>query len=107
MIDIIIRNIHIALFCYGLMVPFVGSIKELKSFSFIIPVLLFHWATNDDTCFLTQLEAYFSNKSNDRTFIGRIVGPIYNLDDNTLGKFTKSIFFLLWVFVQYKLGNMS
>ena len=103
----IIFGLHIAIFVVGILIPFVGSNQQLKSYSFIIPVLMFHWATNNDTCFLTELESRFAKVPKKRTFIGRIISPIYNLSDDQLGLFVKTLFFALWVFVQFKLDHID
>jgi hypothetical protein len=42
----------------------------------------------------------------ERTFMGRLVGPIYNLSDNMIGKLMKTLLFGLWFYVQFKLGRL-
>jgi hypothetical protein len=59
---------------------------------------------NDDTCALTQAESYVTGKSKDETFMGRLVGPIYKMEENDVNKMTKTMFFALWAFTQYRLG---
>lgn len=103
----IIYYIHIMILLVGILIPFIGNGKQLESFSFIIPILFFHWAMNDDTCFLTQVEEYLTEQPKERTFVGRVVGPIYNMSDDVIGKLIKSVLFSLWIFVQYKLGRLS
>jgi hypothetical protein len=66
--------------------------------------LFFHWALNDDTCALTQLESAFTDTPKDQTFMGRLMGPIYTVGDDTAGKCTKGLFFTLWLVVQWRLG---
>ena len=102
----IIYYIHIMILLVGILIPFIGNRKQLEAFSFIIPVLFFHWAMNDDTCFLTKVEEYLTEQPKERTFVGRVVGPIYNMSDDVIGKLIKSILFSLWIFVQYKLGRL-
>lgn len=104
MIDRFIFNFHIAILFVGLLVPFVGNRRLLMSYSLIIPFLFFHWSINDDTCALTQLECILTNEPKERTFMGRLIGPIYNVSDNDLGKIIKVVFFVLWIFVQWRLG---
>jgi len=103
MLDDFIFGMHAAIILIGLIIPFIGDRKLLKIYSFMIPFLLFHWAINDDTCFLTQLECFVSDRPKDRTFVGRLIGPIYNVPDSVIGKLIKSIFFCLWILVQWKL----
>lgn len=78
--------------------------SQLEFYSILIPFLFFHWSVNDDTCALTQAEMYMTGKHKDETFMGRLVGPIYKMPDTEVNKLTKSLFFMLWTFVQYRLG---
>lgn len=105
MISHLIFGIHCALFLMALVVPFLKDKRFLVMYSLIIPFLLFHWSVNDDTCALTQLECYFTDTPKERTFMGRLVGPIYNMSDDMIGKILKSVFFSLWLIVQYRLGH--
>ena len=91
----------------GLILPFVGQTKHLEFYSILIPMLFLHWALNDDTCFLTNLEHAVTGEPKERTFMGRLVGPIYNLSDDIIGKCIKIILFTLWFFVQIKLGHLK
>ena len=99
--------IHVLLLIVGLIIPFIGKTKHLEFYSILIPVLFLHWALNDDTCFLTNLEHMVTDTPKERTFMGRLVGPIYNLSDDAIGKGIKIILFTLWLFVQFKLGHLK
>ena len=107
MLDDCIFGLHATFVLLGLIVPFIKNKHLWTLYSLIIPFLFFHWATNDDTCFLTQLECSITNKPKERTFMGRLVGPIYNLSDDAIGKLIKSILFALWFLVQYRLGHFA
>jgi hypothetical protein len=99
--------IHVLLLLAGIIVPFIGQTKQLEFYSILIPLLFLHWALNDDTCFLTNLEQIVTDEPKERTFMGRLVGPIYNLPDDQIGKGIKIILFSLWLFVQFKLGHLN
>ena len=43
----------------------------------------------------------------DETFFGRIMGPIYKMDDTEANNFLKSILFFLWLLVQYRLNRID
>lgn len=103
----IIFFLHFIIFMAGMLVPFMGTKKILNLYSLFIPFLFFHWSLNDDTCALTQIEMFMTGKQKEESFMGRLIGPIYNMDDSELSKLTKSMFFGLWTFVQYKLGRFS
>ena len=102
--DKIIFIIHLLVVIVGILAPFIAKRPMLIMYSLTVPFVFFHWSINDDTCALTQLESMLTDEPNDRTFMGRIMGPIYNVPDDTIGKMTKGLFFLLWIFTQWKLG---
>ena len=91
----------------GIILPFIGKSHHLEFYSILIPVLFLHWAFNDDACFLTNLEQAMTDTPKERTFMGRLVGPIYNLSDDAIGKSIKLILFSLWLYVQFKLGHLK
>ena len=99
--------IHVVLLIITLLLPFIGKQKHLEFYSILIPVLFLHWALNDDTCVLTNLEQMMTDEPKERTFMGRLLGPIYNMSDDTIGKTIKIILFSLWFFVQFKLGHLK
>jgi len=103
----IIFLIHLIFLLAILIVPFTNNQKNLEFYSMLIPFLFYHWSVNDDTCALTQAEMYFTGRHKDETFMGRVVGPIYKMEDNELNKLTKTLFFALWALVQFRLGNFN
>jgi hypothetical protein len=106
MIDNFIFFIHVLIVITGIVVPFIGTPQILSLYSIIVPFLFYHWAVNDDTCFLTQVEVLVTSTPKERTFMGRLIGPIYNLSDDMIGKLMKTLLFGLWFFVQFKLGRI-
>ena len=107
MMDKVFYALHVLTFIIGIIVPFTNRQDWLSMYSILIPFLLLHWALNDDTCALTQIEAFFTDKPKERTFIGRFIGPIYNVPDDQLGKLTKCLFFTLWLVVQWRMGRLQ
>jgi len=103
----IIFGIHSGVFFSGIFIPFFGNEKQLRNYAKIIPIVMLHWITNNDTCALTLLECFFRKLPPKRTFIGRIMGPIFKLDDNILGKYVKFLFFFLWIFTLIRLFVFS
>ena len=104
MADKIIFGLHVAVFLTGVLMPLIGNRQFLLLYSLLIPFIFFHWSVNDDTCALTQLEMILTKEPKHRTFMGRFIGPIYNVSDDELGKMKKGLFFCLWVFAQWRLG---
>jgi len=102
--DKVIFGLHVAVLLAGIVIPFVGRRHMLLAYTILIPFLFFHWAINDDTCALTHLECALTDQPKERTFMGRFIGPIYNVPDDEIGKLTKGLFFGLWLFTQWRLG---
>lgn len=103
----IIFFLHSLFIIAMLIVPFTGNREHLEFYSLLVPFLFFHWSVNDDTCALTQLEMAVTGQEKEETFMGRLVGPIYKMDDNDLNKLTKSTFFMLWALTQYRIGHFD
>ncbi len=99
--------VHVFFLILGLVLPFIGGPHHLEFYSILIPVLFLHWALNDDTCFLTDLEHMMTKEPKERTFMGRLFGPVYNLSDDEIGKGIKIVLFSLWLYVQFKLGHLK
>jgi len=48
-----------------------------------------------------------TGQEKEKTFMGRLVGPIYKMEDNDINKFTKTTFFMLWAIVQFRIGHFD
>lgn len=103
----IIFWIHLMFLIAIFTVPFTNNRRNLEFYSILIPFLFYHWSVNDDTCALTQMEMAVTGREKETTFIHRVVSPIYKMEDNEINKLTKTMFFFLWSFVQYKLGRFD
>jgi hypothetical protein len=53
------------------------------------------------------MEMYVTGQQKEETFMHRVVSPIYKMDDTDINNATKSVFFALWGFVQYRLGRFD
>lgn len=102
----IIFLVHLIILLTGILIPFVGQPRQLRAFSIIMVIIFFHWMMNDDTCALTQLEAKIIGKDPSETFTSQIISPIYKLNNNKSKELIKTIFFLLWMFTQWRLGRL-
>ena len=103
----IIFFIHAVLFMAILVMPFTNSKQNLEFYTILIPFLFYHWSVNDDTCALTLLEQRVTGKNKEETFMQRLVGPIYKMDDTDLNNATKTLLFVLWGVAQYRLGHFD
>ena len=103
----IIFFIHLILFVATLVIPFLKNTQLLEMYSIVIPFIFYHWSVNDDTCALTQMEMYVTGNPKEKTFFGRIIGPIYKMDDTEASKVLKTLMFGLWLFTQYRIGRIN
>ena len=103
----IIFFIHLVCFLTLLVVPFMKNKQNLEFYSLVVPFIFFHWSVNDDTCALTQLEMFVTGEKKENTFFGKIMGPIYKMDDTDANNLLKSVLFFLWLFVQYRLDRIN
>ena len=103
----IIFLIHLIFRIAILVVPFTNDRRSLEFYSILIPFIFYHWSVNDDTCALTQAEMYLTGQAKEETFMGRVVGPIYKMEENEVNHLTKTVFFVLWGIVQYRLGHFD
>tara|TARA_B100001250_G_scaffold105232_1_gene88784 strand:- start:259 stop:459 length:201 start_codon:yes stop_codon:yes gene_type:complete len=53
------------------------------------------------------MEMAVTGNDKDETFFGRVMGPIYKMDDTDANNFLKSVFFFLWLLVQYRLNRID
>lgn len=103
----IIFMIHLIFLVGILVVPFTNDRRSLEFYSILIPFIFYHWSVNDDTCALTQAEMAITGQAKEETFMGRVVGPIYKMEENEINHLTKTVFFVLWGIVQYRLGHFD
>ena len=95
------------LFISMLVIPFLKNTQLLEMYSLLVPFIFYHWSVNDDTCALTQMEMYVTGNTKEETFFGRVMGPIYKMDDTDSSKILKTLMFALWMIVQYRLGRIT
>lgn len=78
MLGYFIKFIHLLVFLFIIITPFIGSEYMLSMHFLIVPFILLHWATNQSVCALTEIEKIVTGtKCDEDTFFGKIVGPIY------------------------------
>lgn len=90
-----------------LIVPFMKNRQNLEFYSILVPFIFFHWSINDDTCALTQIEMVMTGNKKEETFFGRIMGPIYIMDDTDANNLLKTLLFSLWMLVQIRLDRID
>lgn len=76
---VIVQLLH-GVFVAGLLIiPFTKS-NELKRMEILILLgIMAHWALNDNTCLLTELESWLTGKPVEQGFLARLIHPIYDV----------------------------
>jgi hypothetical protein len=78
MLTRIIQVIHLLFALFIILTPFFGNEYFLSLHFLFIPLMLAHWATNQSTCVLTEVEKFVrGSKVDEDTFFGKIIGPVY------------------------------
>ena len=99
----IIRLVHFFTILFIALTPFFNNYRTLFIHFLFIPLLVLHWKLNDDTCILTEIEKYIrKTKQNKQTFIGSIMGPIYEPKSETV----QFICLILWCISLKKVYNV-
>lgn len=82
---ITITIIHLLIVCFVVGTPFFGNNYTLLIHAIIVPFIIAHWITNDDTCVLTTMELYLRESiygkptTKDDCLTCKIISPVYNL----------------------------
>ena len=78
MFGLLIKLFHICIILFTILTPFTNIHKYIFLHILFVPLLIFHWKLNNDTCALTEIEKLITKeKNNNKTFIGSIIGPVY------------------------------
>lgn len=74
----LIYVVHILTILFIVIVPFTNNQKLLMIEFSVLMAIMFHWVTNNQVCCLTEMEKILRNEtSDDRTFFGKLIGPVY------------------------------
>jgi hypothetical protein len=50
---------------------------------------------------------YFTGEAKAKTFMARVLDPVYNVSDDMAGRLIKLVAFTLWLLVQFRLGRIQ
>jgi hypothetical protein len=98
-----VRLAHLFLILFIIMVPLCpSSVYLLTLHSMFLPLMCLHWYLHNDVCALTEIEKVLTNRKNNKdTFIGSILGPVYEPKSDNVLKIT----LVLWSITLYKLNS--
>lgn len=99
----IISLVHILVIAFIIVAPFTSSEFALLMHFVGAPGLLLHWATNQDVCALTLLEAHLRGVPSSATFLDSLVGGLYRLPAAfSVGSWATAATVLLWLVTAYR-----
>lgn len=84
----IVMIIHFLVIFFVVFVPFIGNNYLLLVHSIIVPFIMIHWITNNNSCALTMIELNLRSKiegihvDKKNCFTCRIINPIYDVTNN-------------------------
>lgn len=81
-----------------------NDIMELILYAITVLTLQVHWVSNNDTCALTIIEQKLTGKTDKKeTFFGKLVSPIYIMENDFQNQISYFITSILVIIVLYKL----
>lgn len=99
----LINIIHLLYLLFIIIVPFTNSNYLLLLHSIIVPFMLLHWITNNNTCSLTIAEQYirkelYGTVNKDECFTSKLIEPIYDFKQNyeQFSNYIYLVTILLW-----------
>lgn len=99
----IVKFCHWGLILFILLVPIIGGELLLTYHSIVVPGILIHWITNNNVCSLTMLESRLTNIPTDKTFIGQILHPFFEINNTGI----YAIVIALWLLTIYRLEKYN
>lgn len=106
-----VKLFHAATVAFIVCVPFTNKTDLLKLHAIALPVIILHWILNNNICCLTLIEQsmrnsmYGNNASEQQTFIGQFIEPIYDfkMNNEDMSSLIYGITITLWLISIYKL----
>lgn len=107
----IVMIIHFILVLFIIATPFTDSTFLLLMHGMIIPFIILHWLTNNNTCALTITEQFIRYQlygeipESGCTFIGQIIDPVYKFTENNKENVAiiYTVTIILWIITMTKL----
>ena len=99
-----IRLIHYALILFSIAAPLTNNEIWLTLHAIAIPSILMHWVMNENMCALTLLESQLTGNSRDKTFIGQVLHPLFEIKDGIIYALAVGAWFVS-IYKLYTLNN--
>jgi hypothetical protein len=102
--------LHILFILFIVITPFTNITYLLTIHAIIVPFMMLHWVTNNNTCALTIAEKHVRNQlygpsNSEDCFTCRLIEPVYDFtnDKGSLSLFIYLVTIALWLVTIYKL----
>jgi hypothetical protein len=105
----IITVLHVMFIIFVVSIPFTNSNYFLTVHAILIPFLMLHWITQDNSCVLTLVERYVRYKINggkvdedeeENCFTCKLIEPIYSVNQGKRAEWSMFLYtasILLWL----------
>lgn len=110
----VVRAIHLFFVLVVVISPFYAEQLSLTTYVVLLPFVVLHWVSADNTCILTAMErklrlnAGEECSSDDDLFIGSLISPVYDVHKH-LPQLSDLIYIgtlLLWLFAAFRLREL-
>lgn len=80
----VVYALHLVLICFMIVAPFTNKLALLiLHITFSISLVL-HWSVNSNVCCLSYAESWLRGVEVNKTFLNRIIEPVYVISENKL-----------------------
>lgn len=100
-----IYALHLVLVLFMVIAPFTSSLSLLILHVSFSASLMFHWYANSNACCLSLAEAYLRGTTVDKTFLNRVIEPVYVISENRMNHIIWASTIVLALVSLYRIYN--
>ena len=104
---VVITTLHVIFILFMVIAPFTWNIPTLALHASSAITMMIHWVANSNMCFLTFVESKLRNVDCENSFIHKIVSPVYDINDGTIGGIVWILTIILFLVSIYKIIKIS
>src|SRR5579871_866178 len=103
----IIQILHFLFILFVLFGILSNDPMVLVLYLFTLISLQLHWFMNNDVCCLTITERIITGRTNDESYMHRLVSPIYKIPDKQLAWLSKVVVYVLIILTLVKFWKLG
>ena len=85
MVKEIIYWLHILFIIFVVFIPLASANEKWLCYHLlIVSLMMVHWIMNNNTCALTWMESKLTGEKKEKTFLGKLVNPVYQVTDKQI-----------------------